>query len=459
VRSSSYYVARQTKLGLVRSPTASELDLLPAVAQLLLRNLRPATSLDDGHKQLRKLLPELRRQAEFTVTEALKAQQTENQEKKRSDQTFVMNLVGALDPFSDSDKCGELACRLSTASRLAQFAALYADIAYVGDPFTSAFAFEDRWTHLSSLRVLENVNLLTPVLPLISAGILKFNLAVRSVCVSCRNELRRRMTAAAASVIKANAKDITFKREGDILAVYAEPFDYTGVVYRHALSRQEKAQLRRGTSIRTLGKRAYKDAISRNVHETLLSTATAPTRGATTLVGSRANLLTIRAMGTSIIDEAELASWEASRATDIPWIKGLTVDQTLELRERAAEALPRFRMRMAGGLSDTSADAPDKVNKIVSDMREESVEVATELRALDYPRGERFRNVSGSLALTIFVYGYAADFVSAAAALGGLMSALALVHQDSRKAHQERNRLESRPGFVLLKAKELLDHA
>ena len=59
------------------------------------------------------------------------------------------------------------------------------------------------------------------------------------------------------------------------------------------------------------------------------------------------------------------------------------------------------------------------------------------------------RDVLGPLGLT----------ASAAAALGGLMSALALVHQDSRKAHQERNLLESRPGFVLLKAKELLDHA
>jgi hypothetical protein len=116
-------------------------------------------------------------------------------------------------------------------------------------------------------------------------------------------------------------------------------------------------------------------------------------------------------------------------------------------------------MRMATGLADDTADAPGKVQTIVNELREESEEVSAELRALNFSRGDRFRNLSGSLALTMFVYGFAADFVPAAAALGGLLSALALVHQDSRKAHQERGRLESRPGFVLLKAREIFEHA
>jgi hypothetical protein len=450
--------------GVVPALKTSEVDSLPPVAQLLLRNLRSVSSFEDAHKQIRRLLPELRRQAIFAVSKTLKADQVQPDDKQLErpvgDKTFVMNLVGALDPFSDSDKCGEINCRLTTASRLARFAALYADVAYVRDPFTMAFAFEDRWTQVSSMRVMQDLGILHTVLPLVTAGILKFNLPVKSVCISCRDELLRRIALAAATVVKTNAKDITFNRQGDILAVYAEPFDYTGVVFRHLLTKEEKSQLRRRTSsIRRLGQRAYKASVASNVHETLLSTSTALTRGATTLVGSRANLLTIQAMGKSTLGEVELTSWEASRSTDIPWIKGLTLDQTLVLRSKAASALPRFRTRMATGLSDTDADGPRKVKKIVNDLREESVEVAAELRALDHRRGETFRNVSGSLALTMFVYGFAADFVSAAAALGGLLSALALVHQDSRKAHQERDRLESRPGFVLLKAKELLDHA
>jgi hypothetical protein len=114
---------------------------------------------------------------------------------------------------------------------------------------------------------------------------------------------------------------------------------------------------------------------------------------------------------------------------------------------------------MATSLADPTASKPAQIRKIVEALREESAEVDAELRAVNFGRGERFRNVAGLLALTVSVYGFAAEFVPATAALTGLMSALALIHQDSRKAHQERDRLQARPGFVLLKAKELLAHA
>jgi hypothetical protein len=442
---------------------SSALDFMPPVAQLLLRNLRPSTSFDDAHKQIRQLLPDLREQADSSVAEALnRGDETDVaalDPLRVGHGTFVINLAGALDPFSDADKCGAWRCRIRTAEQLGRLVALYADVAYVHDPFTMALAFEERWTRASTVKLMENLSLLSTLTPLLAAGVLKFTVPVVAVCTSCKSELLRRIGVAAGSVIRASAKEITYAAERNMIAVYTDRFDYTDVVYRSRITKQMKAQINNGTSVRTLGQRAYKAAISRTAHEILLSMSAALPIGATTLIGSRANLLTIRAMGKRPVYGTELASWEASRATDIPWIKDLTVEQSLELRSKAASALPRFRMRMATGLADSAASAPGKVQNIVDELREESVEVSAELRALNFPRGERFRNVSGSLALTMFLYGFAADFVPAAAALGGLLSALALVHQDSRKAHQERDRLEARPGFVLLKAREIFEHA
>jgi hypothetical protein len=68
------------------------LDALPPVVQLLIRNLPLGGTVADYHRALRKLLPELRRQAEFYVTEAIRA----NHDAVVSGIEAVKNLRSAL---------------------------------------------------------------------------------------------------------------------------------------------------------------------------------------------------------------------------------------------------------------------------------------------------------------------------------------------------------------------------
>lgn len=133
-----------------------------------------------------------------------------------------MNLAGALDPFSDADKCGAWRCRIHTAEQLGRLVALYADVAYVHDPFTMALAFEERWTRASTVKLMENLSLLSTLAPLLAAGVLKFTVPVVAVCTSCKSELLRRIGVAAGSVIRANAKQITYAAERNMLAVYTD---------------------------------------------------------------------------------------------------------------------------------------------------------------------------------------------------------------------------------------------
>src|SRR5689334_15578318 len=103
--------------------SSATLDALPPVAQLLLRNL-PFTGVADFHRALRTLLPELRRQAEASVDEAIRATREAVFSPPPSTGGLAMNLSGALDPFSPADKCIDWDCRLSAADRIARFAAL-----------------------------------------------------------------------------------------------------------------------------------------------------------------------------------------------------------------------------------------------------------------------------------------------------------------------------------------------
>jgi hypothetical protein len=280
-----------------------------------------------------------------------------------------------------------------------------------------------------------------------------------TVCNTCRSELATRIATAAEAVLAAHSGEIDCAQAGNVIRIGTERFDYTNFVLHRVISGNDRALLKRGVPPSALGLATYAQAINDSVQETLLAMRAPVALDTTTVVGSRANLLVIRQMRDQAVAGADIAAWEANRATDIPWIKQLNLQQTLALRNKASTALPRFRTRMATSMSDAAIEESKQIQGAVTALREDAAEVEQELKALSFNRGRRFRALATSLSLTISVYGFAADFLPAAGALTGLMSALALIHQDSRKAHQERDRLESRSGFVLLKAKDLLTHA
>ena len=153
----------------------------------------------------------------------------------------------------------------------------------------------------------------------------------------------------------------------------------------------------------------------------------------------------------------DIQAWESARTTSLPWIPDLSMTQILRLRDEADTALPKFRERMTRLMGSEQA-APNP-QTLVSELRDEAAEVENELRALNKPGKDRTRTAQGLVGLAISVYGYAAEALSPGMALGGLMALWQQIHKSHAEVEQQHAQIISKPGYVLVKAKELLRHS
>jgi hypothetical protein len=140
-------------------------------------------------------------------------------------------------------------------------------------------------------------------------------------------------------------------------------------------------------------------------------------------------------------------------------VQKLSPADVVHLREQAATALPRLRGLLSRRLSAPADDSDARIFDAVAELRSEAAEVESELRNLRLTRERGFRTLTGGLGLTIAIYGVAAGFVAPAVGLGSLLSLLGLIHAAERQDEKRADELKSRPGYVLLKARDLLSHA
>ena len=144
-----------------------------------------------------------------------------------------------------------------------------------------------------------------------------------------------------------------------------------------------------------------------------------------------------------------------SDQVELPWVNRLAPSEIVHLRQEAGVALPRLREKMLRAFMPGNTVKPQDV---IAELRVDAAEVEAELKSLNLRRGSRFRTAAGILGVTMSVYGFAAGFATATTALGSLMSLLGLLHVSARKDEQDSIKTESRPGYVLLKAREMLQH-
>lgn len=155
---------------------------------------------------------------------------------------------------------------------------------------------------------------------------------------------------------------------------------------------------------------------------------------------------------------SNLAVWEKVRSVELPWVNKMSTQQVIRLRNAASKALPGFRETFVRHIATPSASIQSVTNKI-DELRAEAADVERELSALNPSSEENFRKISGSLGIIVSVYGFASGFMSPALALGGLMSILGLLHSSARHDEEEKAKLIAKPAYVLVKAKELVEHA
>lgn len=427
------------------------LEHLPPVVQLLLREQPLELELRDYHKFFKRLFPELRRQAEWTVSNVRQAYP-----EQRVDNTMLcISPSSGLDPFSYFGKCLDLPCREINADQIARTVGLYADVAVLGDTFTDQLLFADRWHRERSDRLMADLVVLYRLAPLFLTGTFRFISNFGAFCEVHHDAFRSQVDDVCNQLASDAETMVQFHRKGDLLSI--ESGELTGFPLFHSvkLDAKQKLDLQRDPDLKRIGMPIYQTLIAGEVHETLFRMRCVPP-GAIAFSNTRTSLIAARHLDGHRLLGRDAEIWEADRSVQLPWVSNLSVESIVQLRDTADKALPSFREKLARVMADGDIKAS---TNFAFDLREQAAEVEAELAALDAPGEGKFRTLAGLLGMTISVYGYAGEFMATGAALGGLATLLGLLHAGDHKERVEVSKLTSRPGYVLVKAKELARHA
>jgi hypothetical protein len=104
----------------------------------------------------------------------------------------------------------------------------------------------------------------------------------------------------------------------------------------------------------------------------------------------------------------------------------------------------------------TGEDSAASIRKMIGELRAQAAEVESELAAVSIRRRRKDKTALALVSAGLALYGFGAAGVSAVAAAGQLFTTLGMIHGFSRTDHAEEAKIKARPGYVLVKARELL---
>lgn len=427
---------------------------IPPVVQLLLsEDWHDLSSLNEFARKYKKLAKEISAQAEWTV---------ENFDYLNKSSSNVGQLTiaasGGLNPFSLHGICAEQACRLKTTREIARTLGLYGDVIAVPDGLSYTLASLDKPTASQLYWISTQILILKELQPLIEAGIVQFWSNSLALCTDCLEKAERRIEIAVSELCENIDEHISAELNGNYLYVKRHDLLENSFFMEYELTESIKEELSSGASLLDLARTLYRASIKDHVRTTLFELSFSQSASALMMSTSRTQLYALRSIDEAAPALSELAIWERARSVQLPWVNTLSTNQIVQLRESAKSALPAFRETFVRHLARPNADVTSVGDKI-AELRESAADVERELEALN-PSGEKaFRNIAGALGITVSVYGFASGAVPAGVALGGLMSLLGLLHASGRNDHEREALLKSQPGYVLLKARELAEHA
>jgi hypothetical protein len=150
---------------------------------------------------------------------------------------------------------------------------------------------------------------------------------------------------------------------------------------------------------------------------------------------------------------------DRERNFSVPWVSELDASQVLQLREAASSALVPFREKMARAMCvrDLEAVSSTSSSGVVAELREQAAEVHAALEAGRKHSARYWKVTYGLLGLWLSAYGVATDQLLPG--VGGLLPVIHLLISHKSGHEADVSKLSSRPGYVLVKAKDILSHA
>lgn len=431
----------------------NEISAPPAIQLLMEGSFGAFSSFSEFTKRYKKIASELAAQAEWGYDH-----HNYYDEAPAKSSGLIVSAAGGLNPFSDRDICSAPACRIKTANDIARTLGLYADVITIPDPISYALIDNKRPTTAHMSWILSKMLILRELYPLIQAGVIRFWSGRSSLCEGCFTKAEQKINDSTSELTEDLDKYLHVEMVADALAVrMTGPFEGP-IVMHYKVSPEDKKRLASGLAIQMLGKEKTIESVRAGVRHSLFELNHSTRISSVLFSTSRRELLALRNLDSEAPALSTLALWEKARSIQLPWVNELSIEQILRLRQEAHQALPAFRGTFVRHIASPTANAESVEGKI-EELRENAFDVERELRALNLSSEQRFRNIAGSLGITISVYGFASGFAPPAVALGGLMTILGLVHSSARHDQQKLSELRSQPGYVLLAAKELAEHA
>lgn len=427
---------------------------IPPVMQVLLDEGRgELKSFSDFSRRYRKIATEISAQAEYGLEHYEYYGSSSNLSSG-----FVVTASGGLNPFSDRYVCSSQECRIKTAKEIAGTLGLYADVITIPDPLSWALADNKKPKNEEIYWAFKQMLVIRELYPLIEAGVIRFWSGGNGYCVDCYKQINSKIDESAYALINELDRNLHIELVDDVLALRMTGKLETPTIVNYKLRARDKKRLLSGESIHDIAKSIAADDIRNSLRETLVELNYSEKISSVLFSTSRRDLFALNRIDNDAPSLSRLAVWEKVRSIQLPWVSKLSVEQIVRLREEASDALPAFRGTFASHIASPTSTVSSVEDKIEA-LRESAFEVERELKSLNLPAERRFRNIAGSLGMSVSIYGFAAGFAPPAVALGGLMSLLGLVHASARHDDQKVFQLKSKPGYVLLKAKEMSEHA
>ena len=419
-------------------------DIPPAIWLLLAEVVRSA-SWEDSRKRIKSILPILRDQSENFIIDSSKRLNYDRDPTK-----FDIHVHGSLDLLSGQG-CVHYECRVRTAERLARSIGLIADRVWLSDTLTDRFLDFGRVTNAKLDEVIADIFVLVRLLPLIQAGIVRFSSQVMPVCKDCIAEFDAQRERTTEELFKTFKNDFRLNKRGN--AGFSVS---TGKCFEPPL-----IMVSRNKSLDEIpSTRSYAEfAISKEVNSMMWVAREAALSGGSIFSNSRLGLSGLLYQEGRLNNRRELLLLDKEREFSVPWVSELNAQQIVQLREEAALALPAFRLSLAKAMSfsDRTLESSNKTGTIIEELQDQAQQVRSELELKRTSSARYWKTTYVLLGLGLSAYGVASDQISAA--IGGLLPVINLLINHKSGHESELAKLTTRPGYVLVKARDILEHA
>jgi hypothetical protein len=419
-----------------------EIPTAPPALLLMLSEFASGAKWEDVRKRIKAIAPDLKEQSFGFECQNVSRSEPPNPT------SFDVHLHGALDLLSHNG-CVELKCRVAAAERLARSIGLIADQVWLTDHLSTEVMGMGRPTNAAIERLMQHAVALAPLLPLIQARIIRFRSPWIATCEGCKEVFADQVEATSQEVLKAFRGDFKVKRrkDGGFFITTGKAFEPT--VFVHSVKSPKIIPSNREYAV---------VAVAGQVRQVLWTAREASMTGGSIFTNSRVGLAGLLQREGRLPDRKTLLLFDGDRAFEVPWVSQLSAEQILQLREEASLALPAFRERLARAFVQTGPEVSTQSSQeLISELRAQAAEVRAELTVKRKKSARYWKTTYGVLGLALSAYGVATDQVVPGVA--GLLPILQLLISHKTGHEADVAKLTTRPGYVLVKAQDLLEHA